>query len=152
MKNKKVLLGSIIAVALAITGATLWSTGVVKAGNGAGGQNMAANLAEKLKIDESQVSSAMEQIRSENRAQRQVEVSGKLDEAVSDGVITAEQKEKLLTRQTEVQQKREQERQDCQKWQEESGIDMSKLRDYGIGGLGFGGGKGNGGPRGPMTD
>lgn len=148
MIGKKILLAAIV-LGLVSIGATLWlnSSDVAKAQNN-NNQNMADKLAEKLNLNESQVSEAMEQIHSERQAEMKERISQKLDEAISDGVITAEQKEKILARQTEMEQKRERERQEMQAWEEENGIDMSKLKDYGIGGKGgFGGGFGPGGPR-----
>lgn len=141
--NKKILIPA-IALGIAATGATLWSTGVVKAEGNGNRQSMTSELASKLNIDESKVSDAFSQINQEKQAQKQEEMSKKLDQAVTDGVITADQKQKILDKQTEMQKKREKQQQEMQTWESENGIDMSKLRDYGLGG-----GRGHGGPGGP---
>lgn len=99
--------------------------------------NMAGKLAEKLNVSEDQVSTAMDSIREERHAERTAEISTNLDKAVTDGVITAEQKQQILDQQAKL----EQQRQENEQWQTNSGIDFDKLKDYHIG---FG--KGMGGP------
>jgi len=132
MKNKKAIL-PIAIIGIAIAGTTLWSTGVVKAQFGNNNETMAQELASKLDIDESKVSEAMEQIRIDHQEKRQAQISTNLDKAVTDGVITAEQKQKILDKHLQMKQERGQKRQEMQQWEEENGIDMSKLREYGIG-------------------
>ena len=132
MKNKKAIL-PIAIIGIAIAGTTLWSTGVVKAQFGNNNETMAQELASKLDIDESKVSEAMEQIRIDHQEKRQAQISTNLDKAVTDGVITAEQKQKILDKHSQMKQERGQKRQEMQQWEEENGIDMSKLREYGIG-------------------
>jgi hypothetical protein len=58
-----------------------------------------------------------------------------LDKAVTDGVITAEQKQKIVDEQAKL----EQQQKDHQSWMDSSGIDWTKLKDYHIGMMGFGG-------------
>ena len=132
MKNKKAIL-PIAIIGIAIAGTTLWSTGVVKAQFGNNNETMAQELASKLDIDESKVSEAMEQIRTDHQEKRQAQISTNLDKAVTDGVITAEQKQKILDKHSQMKQERGQKRQEMQQWEEENGIDMSKIREHGIG-------------------
>lgn len=137
--NYKIILAA-VALGVITTGATLWSTGVIKAQGNGNNQNMSQELADKLNIDQAKVTDAMDQIRSEHQAERQKQNSANLDKAVSDKVITAEQKQKILDRQSEMQKKRGQERTEQQTWASENGIDMTKLRTYGVGmGMGMGG-------------
>ncbi len=145
--NKKLIIPSIV-LGLLVTGGAAWTA--TKAANGLG-SNMASKLSEKLGVDESQVSSAMDQIREENQAERKSEISSNLDKAVADGVITAEQKQAWLDKHSELEAQRTKEREEYQKWLSDNGIDESKLRDYGVGGLGAGiGGPGHG--RGMMNN
>jgi hypothetical protein len=95
------------------------------------------------------VSDVFDEVRQEHQQQRQADMEAKLDEAVSDGVITAEQKEALLEKQAEWQEKNRQMMEERQKWMEESDIDFEKLAPYrvGFGGKGFAGpdfGRGHG--------
>ena len=102
-------------------------------------------LAEKLGVDQSKVDSAMNEIRAERQKERQTAVSSKLDEAVKDGVITAEQKQKILDKQAELQGQRGQKRAEMEQFYKDNGIDFDKVHDY----IGFGGnGQGNGSRRG----
>jgi len=134
--KSKIIIPAIV-LGLLIAGATAWTT--AKAAVNSGNSGITEQLSEKLGIEESKVSDAMDQIRQERQAEREKQISVNLDKAVADGVITSEQKQKILDKMTEMQQKREQERKEFQAWQQENGIDISKLHDYGIG---FGGGRG----------
>lgn len=76
--------------------------------------------------------------------QRRAQMEKRLDEAVGDGVITAEQKQALLDKDAEMQTKYEQLREEMQQWQEQSGIDFEALAPYHIGCGGRGSGPGPG--------
>jgi len=97
-------------------------------------------LAERLGISEDEVAGAMEDVREEHRVEMQEWREERLSDAVEDGVITEEQKQALLDRQAEIQENRQQFREDCRQWMEESGIDFEALREYrdGCGGRCFG--------------
>lgn len=102
-------------------------------------------LAQKLGVDQSKVDSAMDEIRADRQKERQEQVASKLDEAVKDGIITAEQKQKILDKQSEIRGQRGQKRTEMQEWYKANGIDFDKVHEY----IGFGGnGQGNGGGRG----
>lgn len=98
-------------------------------------------LMEKFGLKEEEVKNVFDEVRQEGEQKRQVEMEARLDEAVEDGVITAEQKEALLKKQAEWEEKSRQMMEERQKWMEESGIDFEKLASYrvGFGGPGFGG-------------
>jgi len=145
--NKKLLIIPAIAIGVAISGAALWPTGIAKANGNGNGDMMTQQLAQKLGIDQDKVSGAMDQIHEEKQARMQDEQKTKLQEAVDAGTITSEQKDAILTRQTEQQQKREQERTENQKWLSDNNLDRETLRDLGVGmgghgrkgmGMGFG--------------
>ncbi len=144
--NKKILIPAIVLSVAAIAG-TIYATGASASfGNG---QKMTSQLAEKLGIEESSVESAMEEIRSDQQAEMKAEQEEKLQEAVDDGKITAEQKQLLLDRQTAMEEAREARRAENQKWMEDNGFDEDTLREYGINlGEGMGRGHGGGGHRG----
>ena len=138
MEKKKYLI-PVVAVAFVLT-ALGGAMAVGKQAFAANNNNMAGELAEKLNVPEDEVSTAMDSIRGERHAERTAEISTNLDKAVTDGVITAEQKQKILDQQAKLKQQREENEQ----WETDSGIDFDKLRDYHIG-LGMGmGGRGHG--------
>lgn len=146
MKKRNYVIPAIIAVTAAIAG-TIYATGA-SASWGKGPGNMSANLAEKLGVDQSKVNEAMDSIREEHRAERQAEVSANLEKAVSDGAITAEQKDKLLAKHEEMRTKRDAMRTELEQWYSENGIDADKLQEYGFrGGMGRGMGGGYRGGR-----
>lgn len=138
--NKKVLIPAIV-LGLIVAGGAAWTAS--KAANGLG-KNMSSELSEKLGIEESQVSTAMDQIKQDRQAERQAEISSNLNRAVSDGVITAEQKQAWLDKQTELEKQREQQRTGFEQWLSDNGIDETKLRDYEVGMGGGPGGPGHG--------
>lgn len=151
MRMNKIVVPAIVLGA-AMTGAILWNTIGVNAATDATTtaatrhDEMAKELATKLNIDESKVSEAMDQVRTEHQATRQAEVSTKLDQAVTDGVITAEQKQKILDKMAtnkveNVQgQKKGQNKTEMEQWFKDNGIDSTKIHDY----IGMGKGNGNG--------
>lgn len=141
MKNKKILIPA-IALGAVILGTSLYATGAL-AFQGPSDQQRderAQELADKLGIDKDKVSVAMNEIRSERQQARVAEVSSRLDEAVSDGVITGEQKQKILDKQAELREQPGQKRGEMQQWFDDNGIDYDKVHEY----IGFGGGMGRG--------
>jgi hypothetical protein len=95
-------------------------------------------LVSKFNLNEDEVVGVFNELRDEKRAEMQAAREERLSEAVSDGVITEEQKQALISKWQEMETKREQERQEMQAWFEEQGIDMEALRQY----EGFGRGPG----------
>ena len=145
--NKKVMIPAIV-LGLVATGAIVWNSGVAKAYFGGSDENrgnMAEELATKLNVSTDQVSTAMEQIRTEHQTERKAEVSTKLDKAVADGVINTEQKQKILDKVAENQANRGEmrgqkgkNRETMEQWYKDNGIDFEKIHDY----IGFGQGRG----------
>lgn len=97
-------------------------------------------LAQKLGVDQDKVSAAMDEIRAQRQQQRQEQVSSKLDEAVKDGVITSEQKQKIIDKRSEMRDERGRKKAEMEQWFSDNGIDSEKLHDY----IGFGEGFGRG--------
>ncbi len=132
MKNAKIIF-PVLALGILLGGAGVYSTKYASAHNGANQAKMSEELAQKLNVNTEQVDTAMSQIHEERQAERRGEVSANLDKAVSDGVITAEQKQKLLDKQAQNQKEQEQKRAEMEKWASDNGIDFSKLKTYGFG-------------------
>lgn len=141
MKNKKIIIPA-IALGAIVLGTSLYATGALafQGPNDQQRDERAQELADKLGIDKDKVSVAMNEIRSERQQARVAEVSSKLDEAVSDGVITAQQKQKILDKQAELREQAGQKRGEMQQWFDDNGIDSDKVHEY----IGFGGGMGRG--------
>ena len=104
-------------------------------------QTVVDKLVERLNLNKDEVTGVFEEMRQEREQERLAYMEQRLDEAVKDGVITAEQKQVFLQKQAEWQEKERQLMEERQKWMEESGIDFEKLAPYrvGFGGPGFGG-------------
>ncbi len=144
MKNKKILL-SVTALTLAVAGAVWYGGNKVFAANGMGHAAVVSTLSEKLGVPEDKVTAAFDSIESERQATRVAEQKTQLDKAVSAGVITQEQEDKLVAKHAELQAAREKERTELEQWYTDNGIDQSKLSEYtGRGGMGMGQGMGRG--------
>ncbi|HOX41453.1 MAG TPA: hypothetical protein PK263_04625, partial [bacterium] len=110
---------------------------------GANKDEIVQDLATKLNVNKDDVQKVFDENREEHMKQRQADREAKLEQAVKDGVITADQKQKLIDRQKEMQAKMEKDRAEQEQWYKDNGIDRTKLRDYGLGmGPGMGGGRG----------
>jgi len=109
-------------------------------------------LVDKVGLKEEEVTGVFNEMHQERQQKMQAQIESRLNEAVENGVITAEQKEALFKKQAEWQEKQRQMMEEKRKWVEESGIDFEKLAPYwggfgkrGFGGHGFGRGFGPGG-------
>lgn len=129
--NKKLM------ITLALVGTTLAGFGVVKqawAQDSSFYPPIISDLAQKFGLNEDEVKDVFDEYRAEHFAQRWQEQEDRLNEAVSAGVITEEQKQLMLEKQEEERAQRDDERQmregEMQTWASEVGIDLSSLHDY----------------------
>lgn len=137
MKKKVLLTYSALAVIVAI-GITAGAS-YASAKYGEGRDNLSTELSSKLGIEQSKVDQALKEIREVHQKEKLDQKKASLDEAVSQGIITNEQKEALLQRIEQNQQSAEKNRGELRQWAQDNGIDMDKLKD-----LGFGNGRGHG--------
>ncbi len=149
MKNKKLLL-SVTMLSLALAGAAVY--GGVKAfasTDTSRHQEIVSSLASKLGVTEDKVSTALSDIDKEKQTAMEAARKTKLDEAVKAGVITQDQEDKLIAKETEVKAAEDNIQSDLQQWYLDNGIDTAKLAPYaGRGGMMNGkgmGGRGRGG-------
>jgi hypothetical protein len=103
-------------------------------------QNMVQILAEKLGKPETEVKEAFSVIREEHREEVKLGFEGRLDEAVSNGEITEEQKrlilekkEQMRTEFTAMGEQKEAHRAEFEQWAEDNGIDMDLFMGFGQG-------------------
>lgn len=68
---------------------------------------MVQRLVEKFNLNKDEVKVEMDKMRSERQGEREAEFTKKLDELVTAGKITAEQKNQILAKHEEMQAKRE---------------------------------------------
>ena len=104
-------------------------------------QTVVDKLVERFNLNKDEVTGVFEEMRQEREQERLAYMEQRLDEAVKDGVITAEQKQALLDKEAEWQEKERELMEERRKWMDQSGIDFEKLAPYrvGFGGPGFGG-------------
>lgn len=105
-------------------------------------QSIVDRLVVRFNLNQDEVKGVFNEEQQERQQKMQAEKESRLDEAVKDGAITAEQKEALLKKEAEWQEKNKQLMEERQKWMEESGIDFEKLASYRVGFGGPGGMRG----------
>lgn len=101
-------------------------------------------MIEKFGLNKSEVDQVVTDYRAERRSQMQAQYEERLNQAVTDGKITKEQKELILEKHSQLQsqwdtesQQRQQHHEEMQTWAEQNGIDLSYL------GFGMGMGRGS---------
>ena len=118
-------------------------------------------IAQRFGLQESDVQSVFDENRNQHQAQMQAKFEDRLTQAVTDGKITEEQKQAILTKRQELQtaqqdqktnwqnmtaderkQAMQTQQQDLQTWATQNGIDLKSLGGLGLGGFVRGGYKG----------
>jgi hypothetical protein len=137
MKMNKKLLATFLFLGLLVYVATLTGKAVLADETG-DYSPIVTRLAEKFNLTESDVQAVFDSVHDEHHNRMLQDREDKLDQAVTDGVITEEQKQALLNKWEEMHTEREQERlqnhEEMQAWFQEQGIDMEALNQY----MGFG--------------
>ena len=133
--KKKILLSIVGLAALVATG--LLATKAVRADDAVNYPPFVERLVERFNLNESDVQTFFDEQRVEHHQAMLQNREERLNQAVSDGVITEAQKEALTNKWEEMQQERQLHREEMQKWFEEQGIDTEVLREY----AGFGHGR-----------
>lgn len=119
-----------LVIGILLGGAAVYTTNQASAHYGQNKGKMADELASKLNVTTDQVQTAMDQVRDEHQAARQKESETKLDQAVKDGVLTADQKQKLLDKRTQLKAERAQRQKEMEQWYKDNGVDATKLGAY----------------------
>ena len=105
------------------------------------GKTFIQTIAEKFNLKQDDVQEVADQYHSQKmetmQAERRNRLEERLTEAVADGELTQNQKQAILEKHDELQQKREQERADMEKWAEQNGLDDNGI-GFGLGMFKFG--------------
>jgi hypothetical protein len=132
--DKKVIIPTIILGVATLAGVTAYTGNALA--DSSQKQNMIDELSNKLGVDKSKVTTAFDEIKTQKEAERQANVATQLDKAVTDGVITSEQKQKIVDKEAELKAQMEKQKTDLDQWIKDNNIDVSKLRSYGVGLMG----------------
>jgi len=89
--------------------------------------SMIQGLIEKYNLNEDEVIQYVDGQREQMQAERRQDVEEKLNDAVSEGKITEEQKASLLEKMAELQGEGPEHRGELREWAQENGIDISQL-------------------------
>lgn len=141
-----VLIALVILLALPAKSYAFWPFDLFSKNGTTGNQTKFPTLIQKIidkfNLNSGEVQKVVEEEQTERQQEMKAQREAKLEEAVKAGVITAEQKQALLNKEAEWQQKQQQLIQERQQWMAQSGIDFEKLAPYG-GGFGGKGGRGH---------
>jgi len=145
----------VLAIALSILSLIgLAGVKAVSAEDSEGYPPIVQKLVERFNLDVSEVQKVFDEEREERHQEMELRFEERLNQAVTEGELTQEQKEALLAKKAERQAKHEemknlseeerrtameQEREEMKTWAEENGIEMFRLGGFGEGGHhGFG--------------
>lgn len=148
MKSKKYLILGLIAGIILIGGSFILVDKAM-AENNRPHDSIVQRLVERFGLNQDEVESVFEQEHQERQQQMTALREEKLNQAMTAGVITAEQKQALLDKQNQWREEnqgqepgeRQNHQQEMQTWMAENGIDHEALSEY-MGGFGPGGPKG----------
>jgi hypothetical protein len=144
MNNKiKYAISLPIIVAAILAGTALYNASGAKAAE-ATNSSLIQTIAQKFGLSQDDVQKTVDDYRSSNRADRQANQDAKLDQAVTDGVITDNQKNLIISKRSEIRATEQKNRDEMQKWMSDNGIDHSKLQTYMGNGAGGHSGRGMG--------
>ena len=120
--------GTIGLVGLGGAGASALSGGSTSS------DSLVDRLVEKFDLNKTEVQAVFDEEREARNAERQAEMSERLQDAVDDGDITAEQKTLIEKKLKELQAAREKQRTELEKWAEDNDIDAKYMMGRGPGG------------------
>lgn len=114
------------AVAItAISGATMLGSTAVNAQESGG--TVVERIASKFNLNKDEVQKVFDEVRDEQQAERQKDMSERLQDKVASGDINAEQKTLIENKFKELQTKREAEHDALEQWAQDNGIDKKYL-------------------------
>jgi polyhydroxyalkanoate synthesis regulator phasin len=99
MKKSHIIAASIASVGIA----SIVGVGLVSAANTDGQSSLVDKLVAKFHLNKADVQQVFDQQKQENQADRAAKEKTRLDQAVKDGKITADQEAKIIAKNTEVE-------------------------------------------------
>lgn len=120
--------GVVTTVGLAsVTGIGIASAQSSTTSSGSGASSLIDKLASKFNLNKDEVKAVFDQEKADREAEHQAEITKRLETAVKDGKITAEQKTLIETKLKDLQTERENERAELEKWASDNKIDAKYL-------------------------
>ena len=135
MKKSKLIGLSTMAVTLGIVGLGSFASAQTSTSN----SSIVDKIATKFGLNKTEVQAVFDAEKSEKQGERRAEAGARLQQLVTDGKITAEQKTKIEAKQAELKTKRQEAKTALDTWATENGIDAKYLIGFGKGGHGRGG-------------
>jgi hypothetical protein len=126
--RKKVVIPMLTLVTLLTLGVI--ASNVVSADEAGHATPLVERIAEKFNLNESDVQAVFDAVHDERFEAMKQAREERLNQAVADNVITEEQKQAILNKQTEMQQERTQDREEMKAFWDSLGVDPAKLGKY----------------------
>ena len=123
MKKSKLIGLSTMAVTLGIVGLGSFASAQTSTSN----SSIVDKIATKFGLNKTEVQAVFDAEKSEKQGERRAEAGARLQQLVTDGKITAEQKTKIEAKQTELQTAMEAERTALAAWATENGVEVRYL-------------------------
>ena len=101
MKLSKKSLVAAFAIA-SVAGASVFATSAFAHSDLNAADSLASKIATKFNLDQAEVKDALDEFREEQRAEFEAKFNARLDQAVTDGDLTQEQKDMILAKRDEV--------------------------------------------------
>jgi len=125
MKAKKTLLAMSALSVIGVAG--LAGSGLASAEADTDSTSLITKVAQKFNLNEEEVKSIFEEDQAARKSEKQARQTERLQEAVDDGDITAEQKTKIETKLKELQTELQSERDELKKWATDNNVDAKYL-------------------------
>lgn len=131
MINKKVL-ASVLTLGVIISVGYFSSTNVLAEGvtTGKGHDQLISAIAQKFNLNTSDVEAVFTAVHDERLEEMKNVRNDRLSQAVTDGVITEEQKKSIIEKMETHMENRNMAKEDLQKWFSDNGIDSNELKPY----------------------
>jgi hypothetical protein len=127
LNAKKSLIVAAAVATVGVSGAMLPTLVSAETNSSTGDTSLVDKIAQKFNLKKDDVQAVFDQDKADHQAERQQELSTRLQKDVDAGKITAEQKTLIENKQKELQTARDNEMKDLQSWADQNKIDLKYL-------------------------
>jgi hypothetical protein len=127
LNAKKSLVVAAAVATVGVSGAMLPTLVSAETNSSSSGTSLVDKIAQKFNLKKDDVQAVFDQNKADHQAERQQELSTRLQKDVDAGKITAEQKTLIENKQKELQTARDNEMKDLQSWADQNKIELRYL-------------------------
>lgn len=126
--DKRILLSLALSTSVVVVGLSLPQSALA-----AGSTSLIDRIIEKFGLNKDQVQTVVNDYRIERQTQSKQVFEDRLNQAVQNGELTEEKKKLIVDKHTQLQQQREAQQEDLEKWAVDNGIDLKYFYGRGMG-------------------